>query len=95
VSAVPGYHAGGGRHATRMGVVRRMVLDRSDIARGLQSSYRGWVVMWSKWRQTFTAFSCITVEPVIIDDADFDRFQDRIRQVEQKRADELAGVTTG
>ena len=90
-----GYHAKGGRHTTRMRVVRRMVIDRSDIARGLQSSYRGWIVMWSKWRQTYTAFSCITGEPVIIDDADSDRFQDRIRQVEQKRAEKLAGVATG
>lgn len=87
---MPGRHARGGRHATRMGAVRRMVIDRSDIARGLQGRYRGWVVIWSKWRQTYTAFCCMTAEPVIIDDADFDRFLKRIGQVERRRAKELA-----
>jgi NADH:ubiquinone oxidoreductase subunit B-like Fe-S oxidoreductase len=75
-----GYHARGGRHASRMAAVRRMAIDKSDIARGLQSKCHGWLVMWSKWRQTYTAFSCMTEHPVIIDDADFDRFLDRIKQ---------------
>ena len=27
-----------------------------------------WLVMWSPWRRTFTAFGCCTSVPVVIDD---------------------------
>lgn len=78
-----------------MNAVRRIVSDKSDIARSLQNRCRGWLVIWSKWRQTYTAFSCMTTEPMIIDDADFDRFLDRIEQVERKRVGELPGAVNG
>jgi hypothetical protein len=77
-----GRHKSHARHAPK---IRRIVVDKTDIARGLQKDFRGWLVMWSKWRQTYTAFACITTEPLIIDEPEIGRFRARIEQVEQAR----------
>jgi hypothetical protein len=39
----------------------------SAEARQIQHSRRGWLVMWSLWRRTFTAFSCFSPAPVVVD----------------------------
>jgi hypothetical protein len=39
----------------------------SAEARQIQQSHRGWLVMWSVWRRTFTAFSCFSTAPVVVD----------------------------
>jgi hypothetical protein len=49
-----------------------MALTENDTrhsaeARQIQHSHRGWLVMWSAWRRTFTAFSCFSPTPVVVD----------------------------
>lgn len=77
-----------GRHAhsrrvPAVSIARRAAAVSSDIA-ALQSRCGAWLVMWSPWRQTYTGFACFTTEPLIIDDADFGRFQVRMRQAESE-----------
>lgn len=86
-----GRHSHRGRHAPAARMVREAVTDGTDIARGLQSRTRHWLIIWSKWRQKYTGFACFTREPLIVDEADFGRFQIRIRQTEQAYERELAG----
>lgn len=95
-------HKKGGRHARRppygraANGIRADVVDRSDIAAALQRENRGWLIIWSKWRQMFTAFACTTTEALIIDDADFDRLRNRIRQVDHApRRSRLVGGAIG
>jgi hypothetical protein len=95
VSVMAGRHADRARHAHRAGIVRRMVVDKTDIARGLQKELGGWLIMWSKWRQTYTAFACTTTEPLIIDEAEIGEFKKRIEQVELARRGAPAGGAVG
>lgn len=90
-----GRHAHRGRHAPAAGVVHRAVVDKTDIARGLQSRWRTWLIIWSKWRQTYTAFSCTTSEPLIIDEAEIGEFEKRIWQAEQACRARLVGGAVG
>ncbi|GLY74393.1 hypothetical protein Airi01_026600 [Actinoallomurus iriomotensis] len=39
-----------------------------EQARHIQATYRDWLVMWSPWHRTFTAFSCFTPEPLVVDE---------------------------
>jgi hypothetical protein len=80
---MPGRHSHRGRHAPVARRAREAVLDGTDVARGLQAKTRSWLIMWSKWRQKYTGFACFTREPLIVDEADFNRFQIRIMQTEQ------------
>lgn len=74
-----GRHSRRSRRARTAAVIGRVVADNRDIAAALQNEARGrWLVMWSSWRQMFTAFACATTEPLIIDDADFNRLRSRI-----------------
>lgn len=77
-----GRHARG-RRVPAVNIARRATAVGSDIA-ALQSRCGNWLVMWSSWRQTYTGFACFTAEPLVIDDADFGRFQDRMRQAERE-----------
>lgn len=69
------------------------MVDHADSVKDLQSKVRGWIVMWSPWRQTFTAFARFSSEPLIIDEADSDRFVERLQQMEQHHARLLNAVT--
>lgn len=53
------------------------------IAASLQMTCPLWLIMWSRWHQTYTAFACFTREPVIVDEAMADAFLARIQQVER------------
>jgi hypothetical protein len=39
-----------------------------EQARRIQANHREWLVMWSAYRRTFTAFSCFTPEPLVVDE---------------------------
>ncbi|MEV5748038.1 GntR family transcriptional regulator [Actinoallomurus sp. NPDC052308] len=52
------------------------------VATSLQSAYGGWVIIWSPWRQAFTAFCAISTERVIIDEASVSGLLRRIGEVE-------------
>jgi hypothetical protein len=78
----PGADAGRIEGAAVMGGVRNSA-DRADIVQILQRACRGWLVIWSPWRQTYTGFACFTRERVIVDEAKVERFLDRIQQFEQ------------
>ncbi|GAB3987556.1 hypothetical protein GCM10029978_106830 [Actinoallomurus acanthiterrae] len=52
------------------------------VATSLQSTYGGWVIIWSAWRQAFTAFSAITADSLIIDETSVSRLLRRIDEVE-------------
>jgi hypothetical protein len=41
--------------------------QRADEARRIQARHRNWLVMWSPWRRTFTAFSCFSPTPLMLD----------------------------
>lgn len=51
-------------------------------ATSLQSTCDGWVVIWSAWRQAFTAFCAITPDALIIDDPSVSRLLQRMGEVE-------------
>jgi hypothetical protein len=67
------------RHPARVEVNDEV---RVRTAESLQRSCPQWLVMWSAWRRTFTAFACFTREPVIIDEPRADVFLQLIKQVE-------------
>jgi hypothetical protein len=78
----------------------RSALDDDDAcseeARRIQATHRQWVVMWSAWRRTYTAFSCFTVGPLVVDEATPDGLVSAMVRVElhysPTRVDVLAGV---
>jgi hypothetical protein len=76
-----------GRHAIHRRrlrpVPRRSDPYRTEIAASLQATCRGWLIMWSKWRQKYTGIACFTREPIIIDEAKIDQFLARLREVER------------
>jgi hypothetical protein len=39
-----------------------------EQARRIQGNHREWLVMWSPWHRTFTAFSCFTPDPLVVDE---------------------------
>ena len=39
----------------------------AEEARRIQDRHRSWVVMWSAWHRTFTAFSCFAPWPLVLD----------------------------
>lgn len=41
--------------------------QRAYAAQLLMRQHRGWLVLWSPWRRTFTAFSCFTPMPLVMD----------------------------
>ncbi|GAA4510801.1 hypothetical protein GCM10023191_073950 [Actinoallomurus oryzae] len=48
-----------------------MVADDAECfeqARRIQESHRDWLVMWSPWHRTFTAFSCFTPDALVVDE---------------------------
>ncbi|GAA4634144.1 hypothetical protein GCM10023196_074520 [Actinoallomurus vinaceus] len=57
-------------------------LHAEAVATSLQSTYGGWVIIWSAWRQAFTAFSAISTDPMIIDETSVSRLLHRIGEVE-------------
>lgn len=69
---------------------------RSEQARRIQATHRQWVVMWSAWRRTYTAFSCFTAEPLVVDEATPDGLVSAMVRVETHhsptRVDALGGV---
>jgi hypothetical protein len=55
---------------------------RSDQARRIQAVHRGWLVMWSAWHRTFTAFSYFAPVPLVLDEPTPDALIIRMRQAE-------------
>jgi len=68
----------------------------SEEALRIQATYRQWVVMWSAWRRTYTAFSCFTAGPLVVDEATPDALVSAMVRVElhysPTRVDVLGGV---
>lgn len=68
----------------------------SEEARRIQAAHRQWVVMWSAWRRTYTAFSCFTAGPLVVDEATPDGLVSAMVRVElhhsPTRVDVLGGV---
>jgi translation initiation factor 2 gamma subunit (eIF-2gamma) len=68
----------------------------SEQALRIQAAHRQWVVMWSVWRRTYTAFSCFTVGPLVVDEATPDGLVSAMARVElhhsPTRVDALGGV---
>jgi hypothetical protein len=64
--------------------LRRGVDDsvRSAEARRIQAIHRGWVVMWSTWHRTFTAFSYFAPVPLVLDEPTPESLVNRMREVE-------------
>lgn len=54
----------------------------SEQARRIQESRWGWLVMWSPWHRTFTAFSCFSPSPLVVDEPTVDRLFDQMIRVE-------------
>jgi len=68
----------------------------SEEARRIQESHRSWVVMWSAWHRTFTAFSCFSPGPLVVDEPTADALVRVMLRVElhysPTRIDGLGGV---
>jgi hypothetical protein len=56
--------------------------DRAKVVERLQQTCPRWLIIWSPWRQTFTAFACFTAERTVIDYADEATFLKLIRRIE-------------
>jgi hypothetical protein len=56
------------------------------VAAQVQMARPGWLVIWSPWRRTLTAFACFAADPVVIDEASPDRLVERMRGVELRYA---------
>lgn len=54
---------------------RRSAADvyAAEVARRVQETRAGWVVIWSPWRRKFTAFGACTAERVIVDEISVER----------------------
>lgn len=74
------------------GIARLSAADHADVVNDLQARVRGWFVMWSPWRQTFTAFARFSSEPLIVDEADSDRFVERLQKMERHYAGPFGAV---
>jgi hypothetical protein len=70
------------RRRPRLGPARRN-LHGEQVAASLQRTCRGWVVIWSAWRQAFTAFSAITPDALVIDETSAWRLLQRIGEIER------------
>lgn len=68
-----------------------MALTEADVkcayqAQTIGQQHRGWVVMWSLWHRTFTAFSCFSSTPVVIEAATPEELTLLLRQAELHHA---------
>ncbi|REE96789.1 hypothetical protein [Thermomonospora umbrina] len=54
------------------------------MASRLQTAFPGWLVMWSPWRRTFTAFASFTPNALVMDEPTTDRLIDQMRMVERR-----------
>jgi hypothetical protein len=54
----------------------------SAQARYIQESRRGWLVMWSAWHRTFTAFSCFAPVPLVLDEPTAEALISQMRHAE-------------
>jgi len=41
-----------------------------EVAARIQAQHPRWLIIWSPWRQQFTAFGCFAPVPIVIDEAD-------------------------
>src|SRR6266699_1676109 len=55
----------------------------------IQARSPGWYVLWSHWRQTFTAFACFTPFPVVLDAKQPDELLAEMRRVELAHSDRV------
>jgi hypothetical protein len=60
-------HAPTRRHTAGQPLSRTVDAEFSAQAQRIQGQHRGWLVMWCKWRRTFTAFSCFSPVPLVVD----------------------------
>jgi hypothetical protein len=78
------------KHSTRvyspMPYQPRRDLRALETAARLERWCPGWVVIWSAWRQTFTAFSAVTAECVVIDDQSANRLLERVGAIQRAAA---------
>ncbi|MGI8330378.1 hypothetical protein ACRYCC_10460 [Actinomadura scrupuli] len=58
----------------------------AEQARWLGASRPGWLVIWSPWRRTFTAFAYFAPDAVVIDEMAVDRLLVAMRETEQRYA---------
>lgn len=78
-------------HRRRLLEARKSDAEHAAIAASLQKTCPRWLIMWSRWHQTYTAFACFTREPIIVDEAAVEVFLARVEQVELAGR---AGLTT-
>jgi hypothetical protein len=64
-----------------------------EQAERIQRAHRGWVVMWSAWRRTFTAFGCFSQARLVVDEPTADGLVDQMRRIELRHSAIRAGVT--
>ncbi|GAA4629794.1 hypothetical protein GCM10023196_052580 [Actinoallomurus vinaceus] len=59
-------------------------LDVQRVGEAYQAMqwHRGWLIMWSLWHRTFTAFCCFSVEPLVLDAPTIEHLLPRLREVE-------------
>jgi hypothetical protein len=56
--------------------------DPAEVLWRVQVAHPAWVLMWSAYRRTFTAFGCFAPVPLVLDDADVDGLVALMRQEE-------------
>lgn len=57
-------------------------LQRAGEAHQAMQRHRAWLIMWSLWHRTFTAFCCFSAEPLILDAPTIEHLLPRLREVE-------------
>lgn len=75
-----------------------MAPEDSDARRAYEAEqigrrHRGWLVMWSRWHRTFTASSCFSPTPLVVDEPTASRMLARLSRVEFSQAAAPAGKT--
>jgi hypothetical protein len=51
-------------------------------ARRLAEEHRRWLIMWSVWHRTFTAFGCFREAPVVLDAPSAEALRQQLQAVE-------------
>lgn len=75
-------HRGNPRRRRPLLAARESDAKNATIAASLQVTCPTWLIMWSRWHQTYTAFACFTPNRVIIDEARADALLAHIKEVE-------------
>jgi hypothetical protein len=84
--------AGQPRHSARKSAKAHDALCAEQAER-IQLAHRGWVVMWSAWHRTFTAFGCFSQARLVVDEPTADGLVDQMRRIELQHSAIRAGAT--